>query len=97
MPEMIFVVRWPDGAQERCYSPSRVVRDYLEVGRAYAVAEFVARSRSMLQIASDRVLARRGFSCAGALDQLAAIEARAATHDPDAPVTVVSFEAPDEL
>ena len=35
MPEMHFVVRWPDGDQSRCYSPSLVVRDYLEVGRTY--------------------------------------------------------------
>jgi uncharacterized repeat protein (TIGR04042 family) len=95
MPEMIFVVRWPDGAEERCYSPSRVVREYLEVGRTYAVGEFVRRSRSLLRLASDRVLAKRGFSCSGALDQLDAIESRAATYDPDAPVTVVSFEGPD--
>jgi uncharacterized repeat protein (TIGR04042 family) len=32
MPEMHFVVRWPDGAEMRCYSPSLVVREHLEVG-----------------------------------------------------------------
>jgi uncharacterized repeat protein (TIGR04042 family) len=95
MPEVIFVIRWPDGAQERCYSPSRVVREHLEVGRAYPVGEFVARSRTLLRIASDRVRARRGFACTGALDQLAVIESRATAFDPAAPVTVLSFEAPD--
>jgi uncharacterized repeat protein (TIGR04042 family) len=94
MPEMHFVVRWPDGAEMRCYSPSLVVREYLEVGRSYALADFVERSRTMLNIGSDRVKAKYGFICTGALDQLAAIEERAASGDPLAPVTVVAFELP---
>ena len=32
MPEMHFLVRWPDGKEQRCYSPSLIVRDHLEVG-----------------------------------------------------------------
>jgi uncharacterized repeat protein (TIGR04042 family) len=94
MPEMHFVVRWPDGVEMRCYSPSLVVREYLEVGRSYALADFVERSRTMLNIGSDRVKAKYGFVCTGALDQLAAIEERAAGGDPLAPVMVVAFELP---
>jgi len=32
MPVTHFVVRWPDGTEARCYSPSSVVRDYLQPG-----------------------------------------------------------------
>ena len=56
MPEMHFVVRWPEGDDLRCYSPSLVVRDYLEVGRDYPVDEFIARCRTLLDIASERCM-----------------------------------------
>ena len=94
MPEMHFVVRWPDGSEMRCYSPSLVVREHLEVGRSYPLAEFVARSRTALQIGSERVKAKYGFYCTAAMDQLATIESRAAGVDPHASIDVVSFELP---
>jgi uncharacterized repeat protein (TIGR04042 family) len=94
MPEMHFVVRWPDGAETRCYSPSLVVREYLEVGRSYALADFLERSRTMLRIGAERVRAKYGFYCTAAVEQLAQIEARAAAADAAAPVTVVAFELP---
>ncbi|VVT27556.1 MSMEG_0570 family nitrogen starvation response protein [Rhizobium sp. EC-SD404] len=78
MPEMRFVVAWPDGQEQDCYSPSLVIRDYFEEGRAYPLDDFLARSREALTIASDRVKARYGFSCSLALGQLSAIERRAA-------------------
>ena len=28
MPETWFHIRWPDGSEERCYSPSRVIKDF---------------------------------------------------------------------
>jgi uncharacterized repeat protein (TIGR04042 family) len=61
MPEMRFVVRWPDGAEEACYSPSFVIKDYFTPGESYALADFVERSRTALLIASDRVRAKYGF------------------------------------
>jgi len=94
MPEMHFVVRWPDGSEMRCYSPSLVVREHLEVGRSYTVADFLARSRTALQIGSERVKAKYGFYCTAAMEQLAEIEARAAGDDPGAVVAVVGFELP---
>jgi uncharacterized repeat protein (TIGR04042 family) len=94
MPEMHFLIRWPDGGEMRCYSPSLVVREHIEVGRTYPVAEFVARSRTMLEIGSERVRAKFGFACSSAMDQLALIQERAADHAPDAAVTVVGFELP---
>jgi len=94
MPEMHFVIRWPDGTEARCYSPSLVVREYLEVGRAYPLADFLELSRTMLRIGSERVRAKYGFACSAAMDQLAAIEERAVGVALDAPVTVVAFDLP---
>jgi uncharacterized repeat protein (TIGR04042 family) len=81
MPEMRFVVRWPDGGRESCYSPSLVIRDFLREGESYPVSDFLQRSREALQIASERVKAKYGFPCSLALGQLARIEAKAAEFD----------------
>ena len=94
MPEMRFLIRWPDGMAESCYSPSLVVKDFLAPGATYGLADFVERSRSALNVASDRVRAKYGFACSSAMDQLARIEtaARAFAHLPDARVSVDAFE-----
>jgi len=94
MPEMHFLVRWPDGGEMRCYSPSLVVREHLAVGQVYPVADFLARSRTMLEIGSERVRAKFGFACSSAMDQLASIEERAAGYGAAEPVTVLGFELP---
>jgi uncharacterized repeat protein (TIGR04042 family) len=93
MPEMTFRVRWPDGAIESCYSPSLVVKDFLQPRQTYPLADFLARSRSALSIASDRVEAKYGFRCSRALRQLARIEAACAgfAASPEAEVSVESF------
>ena len=52
MPEMRFLIRWPDGTAESCYSPSLVVKDYLTPGETYRLDDFVAKSRTALNIAS---------------------------------------------
>jgi uncharacterized repeat protein (TIGR04042 family) len=77
MPEMRFVIRWPDGRRESCYSPSLIVRDFLREGESYPVPDFLQRSREALQIASERVKAKYGYPCSLALGQLARIEAAA--------------------
>jgi uncharacterized repeat protein (TIGR04042 family) len=92
MPEMRFHLRWPDGTEEGCYSPSLVIRDFLAVGASYPRDEFLARSRTALTIASDRVAARYGHPCSLALGQLARIEATAARFAADASVIVTKFE-----
>ncbi len=74
MPEMRFIVRWPDGAKDTCYSPSLVIKDYFREGETYTLDDFVARSREALMIASDRVKAKCGRACSRALGQLAEIE-----------------------
>lgn len=75
MPEMRFHIRWPNGASEACYSPSLVIKDYFQPGNAYPLADFLARSRTALTIASDRVEAKYGRPCSLALAQLSRIEA----------------------
>ncbi|HTW27215.1 MAG TPA: MSMEG_0570 family nitrogen starvation response protein [Acetobacteraceae bacterium] len=94
MPEMLFRIRWPDGSEAACYSPSLVIRDFFEPGRSYELDEFLARSRTALGIASDRVAAKYGMPCVRALAQLARIEAAAARFAgrADAAVAVLSFE-----
>ena len=91
MPEMRFVVRWPDGRRESCYSPSLVIKDFFREGEAYPLAEFLSRSRQALNIASDRVKARYGHACSLALGQLARIEAAGADYSPDAEVVCETF------
>src|SRR4051812_24935246 len=78
MPEMVFTVQWPDGAQERCYSPSTVIEQHLVAGSSYPLGEFLARARTALDAASERVRAKYGFRCSSADDQLAILEERAA-------------------
>lgn len=92
MPEMHFQVRWPDGREDRCYSPSLVVREHLQVGDSYALPDFVHRVRTALHIASERVYAKYGFACSMALGQCAAIEASAAHYPPDGRVRVLAFD-----
>jgi uncharacterized repeat protein (TIGR04042 family) len=93
MPEMWFDVRWPDGSSETCYSPSLVIKDYFTEGKAYAVADFLERSRTALQIASDRVKAKYGRPCSLALGQLSSIETTVARFEryPDATVLCECF------
>lgn len=109
MPEMHFVVRWPDGKEEQCYSPSLIVRDYLEVGSSYSIGEFLRRSRAMLNIASERGRSQqppssspalrgrsqRAPSSSPALEQLDELERRGAAYHPDSRVTVVAFRTPE--
>jgi uncharacterized repeat protein (TIGR04042 family) len=78
MPERIFQVRWPDGYTVSYYSPSSTVSDRLSVGASYTVEDFVARTRVAMQIASDRVNRKYGYSCSSALDTLRQIESTAA-------------------
>ena len=94
MPEMHFRIRWPDGTAESCYSPSLVVKDYFAPGESYALADFVERSRSALNIASERVEAKYGWRCSRATAQLTRIEtaARVFASLPEPRVIVETFD-----
>lgn len=93
MPEVRFRIRWCDGTEEVCYSPSLVVKKYFEPDHTYDLEDFVARSREALQIGSDRVKEKYGYPCGLALGQLQQIEERAATYRqlPQAQVQVLQF------
>jgi uncharacterized repeat protein (TIGR04042 family) len=93
MPEIRFQIQWPDGSQETCYSPSLIVKDYFAPAQDYLLEDFVTRSRTALQIASDRVKAKYGYPCGLALGQLDEIESRAAQFNnlPQSQVRVIRF------
>lgn len=93
MPEMQFTIRWPDGNESACYSPSLVIEEHLAVGQSYPLDDFVRRSTEALGIASERVRARFGYACSRALGQIDSIRERAGTQGgaPDAAVAVLRF------
>ena len=62
MPEMRFTIRWPDGTEAVCYSPSLVIKDHFAPGTRYPLPQFMAEVRSALHTASERVRAKFGFS-----------------------------------
>ena len=80
MPEVSFVIRWPDGQPETCYSPSTIVYAHFASGARYPMPEFLTRIRAALTAASDRVQDLYGMPCSRALGQLARIEATARTY-----------------
>ncbi len=80
MPEIHFKIQWPDGAQETCYSPSLVVKKYFTPENDYTLEDFVERSRTALNIASDRVKEKYGMPCSLAMRQLAKIETTASQY-----------------
>lgn len=93
MPEIRFQIQLPDGSQEVCYSPSLVVRKYFEEGNEYPLSDFVERSRTALNIASDRVQEKYGFPCSLVIGQLRQIETMATKYAelPDPKVRLVRF------
>jgi uncharacterized repeat protein (TIGR04042 family) len=88
---MTFDVQWPDGRVQRCYSPSLVMHDYLTSGSAYTVADFVDRSATALQEASDRVRAKFGFACTSAAATTEQIASAAKQYPDDATIRVVAM------
>ncbi len=93
MPEIRFQIRWSDGTQDSCYSPSLIVKEYFSPNTEYELEDFVTRSRTALKIASDRVEAKYGRPCGLALGQLQDIEDKSKqfAHLPDAKVQLLSF------
>ena len=94
MPAMHYHLRWPDGLESACYSPSLVIKDFFEPGKTYPLATFLSKVREATQIASDRVRAKYGFACSMAADQLHAIEAEASrfADTTGAQVEVIRFD-----
>lgn len=73
MPEVDFIVTWPDGTRQHCVSPSRSIEAVLQTGAKYPVREFVRRTSAALQLGSERVRAKYGFACTAAAAQAADI------------------------
>jgi uncharacterized repeat protein (TIGR04042 family) len=92
MPERYVLVRWPDGAAQRIYSPSTVVEEFFTAGQRMPVGDFVGKSREALGIASERVRSAYGFPCVNAARSLTAIEAMARAQ-PVGDVVVEGIEA----
>ena len=78
MPETWFRIRWPDGVEEECYSPSTVILEHLRAGDTYRIDDFAVRCQSALDLAARRVAAKYGYRCSAA-DAQAAKLARAIT------------------
>lgn len=91
MPEVHFTIRWPNGIEETCYSPSTAIHQHLSVGQSYLVADFLDRARAGLQAASNRVEAKFGYHCSSALDQLARIEMQAALQPQSGQVACIAM------
>jgi uncharacterized repeat protein (TIGR04042 family) len=91
MPELTFRIRWPDGTEEACYSPSTAIRDHLGAGQSYPLAEFLARSEAGLDRAARRVEERFGFRCSRADGQAARIRTRAAAFSPEEIIECLSM------
>ena len=97
-------IRWPDGARQRCLSPSRTIERALTAGAAYPVAEFVRRSVWALEAGSERLREVRGFACTAAAAQADAIVARSEGQEGHVVVEQIQraparkrFPAPDQV
>lgn len=90
MPEVIWTIRWPDGREQACYSPSTILARHFRVGEAVPVPEFRTRARAALQAASDRVAAVHGHPCSRAAAQIAVLE-RMADAQPPGLVEILSM------
>lgn len=58
----------------RAYSPSSTIKDAFVLGHPYPVDEFVRRSRTALEHASQRVARIYGYGCGHAAAQIREIE-----------------------
>lgn len=88
MPEVDFIVRWPDGTRQHGTSPSRSIEAVFQTGAKYQVDEFVRRATDALHIGSERVRARYGFACTAASAQADELRRVAAAKGPAGVVVV---------
>ena len=89
MPERYFEIRWPDGVEQSCYSPSSVIDEFFIPEQQYSLAEFILLSEKALTLASERVKRKYGFYCSSAADQLAQLKARSSHYSATEMVTVL--------
>ena len=91
MPETFWTVRWPDGAEEKLYSPSSVVAELFTPGTTYKVPDFLHRARIAMERASNRVERKYGFACSSAMDQLARIELKISAFEDQSEITCLQI------
>lgn len=102
MPTVDFTLRWADGTEQRCQSPSTAIERFLAAGATYPHDELLRRVDEGLAAASRRVVEVYGMACTAASAQRDAIRASArpgpvtVTHLRPKP-TRVRFPAPPRL
>src|SRR5688572_8901983 len=74
MPTVDFTLRWADGTEQRCQSPSTAIERFLTEGGRYPHHELLRRTREGLTAASRRVVEVFGMACTAAAAQIEAIE-----------------------
>jgi uncharacterized repeat protein (TIGR04042 family) len=89
MPETYFDIRWPNGKEQSCYSPSSVVSEFFQAESDYPLAEFMSLSESALSQASERVKLKFGYYCSSAADQLKQLQQTATQYNATDTVTVL--------
>ena len=88
MPDLTFEIEWPDGRVTGHYSPSTIVRQYLEVGQHLSVRRLLEVSAAALERASMRVEEVYGYRCSSALESMGTILREAERYRPDEEVTI---------
>ena len=78
MPELRFVLRWPDGTAETCYSPSTIVRDHFDPRHTLPDGGIPDAQPHRADRRQRPGQAIYGTPCSLALGQLARIETAAA-------------------
>ncbi len=91
MPSVVYTVELPDGTQRQCYSPSTIIHEHFKAGEVMLMRDFVARSRTALHAASERVVQRFGFACSSAMEQLGEIEAWGSRYSGDGAVRILKI------
>ncbi|WP_221796664.1 MSMEG_0570 family nitrogen starvation response protein [Oceanobacter mangrovi] len=81
MPAVNFYIRWPDGKEEQCYSPSTVIYQAFKPGDSMPLSEFMQKAEAALEQASERVKASYGYYCSSAADQSGQLQRRASEYD----------------
>ena len=93
MPETFFKVKWPNGQEQDCYSPSSVVSDYFTENTEYTLQDFISLSEKALNEASERVKLKFGFYCSSAADQLSQLKSKARQFEPSEQITILTIRS----
>ena len=92
MPAVNFYIRWPDGVEQQCYSPSTVIFSAFSPGDEMPLSEFMHKAEEALTQASERVKASYGYYCSSAADQLGQLKIKAQSYkDQNATVAILAM------